>query len=112
MFSCCRPWFCWRCVANQRVYGCRRSSSAPCPRCSLCYDVRGLGYNEDPQRYWQSGVSLLHHGWKPLAPLWLFAGLVSRDVLAYRQSVRRDPIPSHRLCLLTYPRGRVWEPLA
>ena len=58
------------------------------PTLFALYDVRSLGYNEDPQRYWQSGVSLLHHSWKPLAPLWLFGGLLWRDLALARQDAR------------------------
>ncbi len=41
------------------------------------YDLPGLGYNEDPQVYWRPATSLLHHGGKPIAALWLLAGLVA-----------------------------------
>ena len=41
------------------------------------YDLPGLGYNEDPQVYWRPATSLLHHGGKPVAALWLLAGLVA-----------------------------------
>ena len=57
-----------------------------CPTLFALYDVRGLGYNEDPQRYWQPAISLLHHGWKPLAPLWLLGGVLVRDWLTQRQA--------------------------
>ena len=44
------------------------------------YDLPGLGYNEDPQAYWHRDISLLHHGLKPLGPLWLLTGLLWRSV--------------------------------
>lgn len=45
------------------------------PGLFFLYDLPGLGYNEDPQAYWRPAVSILHHAWKPLAPLWLLGGL-------------------------------------
>jgi hypothetical protein len=50
----------------------------------VLYDVPSIGYNEDPQRYWRPAVSLLHHGWKPIAPLWLMTALVLREWLGSR----------------------------
>jgi hypothetical protein len=44
------------------------------------YDLPGIGYNEDPQVYWRPATSLLHHGGKPLAPLWLMAGLLAQSL--------------------------------
>ena len=44
------------------------------PGLFVFYDVRGLGYNEDPQSYWHPAVSLIQHGWKPLAALWMLGG--------------------------------------
>lgn len=57
------------------------------PSLFALYDVRGLGYNEDPQRYWQPAVSLLHHGWKPLASVWLFVALLWRAWGAERRGL-------------------------
>jgi len=45
------------------------------PTLFALYDVPNIGYNEDPQRYWLPAVSLLHHAWKPVAPLWLSLAL-------------------------------------
>jgi len=44
------------------------------------YDLPGIGYNEDPQVYWRPATSLLHHGVKPLAPLWLMTGLLVQSL--------------------------------
>lgn len=44
------------------------------------YDLPGIGYNEDPQVYWRPATSLLHHGGKPLAPLWLMTGLLTQSL--------------------------------
>ena len=50
------------------------------PTLFALYDVLGIGYNEDPQRYWLPAVSLLHHAWKPVAPLWLSLALGTQAV--------------------------------
>jgi hypothetical protein len=55
------------------------------PTLFALYDVPGLGYNEDPQHYWLPTVSLLHHAWKPVAPLWLAGAL---GVQAFRLAGR------------------------
>lgn len=44
------------------------------------YDLPHLGYNEEPQPYWSHAVSLIQHGWKPLAPLWLMGGLLAMSL--------------------------------
>lgn len=44
------------------------------------YDLPHLGYNEEPQPYWSGAVSLIQHGWKPLAPLWLMGGLLAQSL--------------------------------
>lgn len=69
---------------------------AALPCAFVLYDVGGIGYNEDPQFYWQSSVSLLHHVWKPLAALWLMAAVTLRSfhldsVVTKRAHVR--PLP-------------------
>lgn len=60
------------------------------------YDLPGAGYNEDPQVYWRPATSLLHHGGKPLAPLWLMAGLLVQS-LAQKRAI---PPPRRRLASL------------
>ena len=57
------------------------------PTLFALYDVPGIGYNEDPQRYWLPAVSLLHHAWKPVAPLWLAGAL---GIQAFRHSGVQD----------------------
>lgn len=47
------------------------------PSLFALYDLPHLGYNEEPQPYWSHAVSLIQHGWKPLAPLWLTGGLLA-----------------------------------
>lgn len=54
---------------------------AALPTLFALYDLPALGYNEDPQRYWTAAVSLLHHAWKPVAPLWLFGALFVRSLV-------------------------------
>lgn len=46
------------------------------PSLFVLYDLPGLEFNEDPQIYWHHNISVLHHGYKPLAPLWLMVGLL------------------------------------
>ena len=53
------------------------------PGLFVLYDVPNIGYNEDPQRYFLPAVSLLHHAWKPVAPLWLSVAI---GVQAFRYS--------------------------
>jgi len=78
------------------------------------YDVPGIGYNEDPQVYWRSATSLLHHGGKPPAPLWLMAGLLvqsrARPVLQ-TLPLRRKPLASFAalgVCGLALGGGLFW----
>ena len=78
------------------------------------YDVPSIGYNEDPQVYWRSATSLLHHGGKPLAPLWLMAGLLvqsrARPVLQ-TLPLRRKPLASFAalgVCGLALGGGLFW----
>jgi len=47
------------------------------PGLFVLYDLRGLPVGDDPQFYWQPAVSLLHHAFKPLAPLWLLGGILA-----------------------------------
>ena len=60
------------------------------PGLFFLYDLPGLGYNEDPQAYWHPAVSLLHHAWKPLAPLWLLGGLTLAGIQGDRLRVGRS----------------------
>jgi predicted double-glycine peptidase len=53
---------------------------AAVPTLFVLYDVHGLGFNEDPQRYWRPAVSLLQHGLKPLSAIWLLAGAVGMSL--------------------------------
>ncbi len=55
---------------------------AAIPTPFVLYDVPGIGYNEDPQRYWTPAISLLHHGWKPVAAMWLFGAVVVRSLVS------------------------------
>jgi len=71
------------------------------PTLFALYDIPGIGYNEDPQRYWLPAVSLLHHAWKPVAPLWLCTGIaiteLRRSIVAHRPgSVLWKPSPRLR----------------
>ena len=60
------------------------------------YDLPGIGYNEDPQVYWRPATSLLHHTGKPLAPLWLLAGLLAQSLAQPAWKIAR---PAHRRTL-------------
>ncbi len=68
------------------------------PGLFVLYDLPGIGYNEEPEAYWRHATSLLHHGGKPVAALWLLTGLVARSLA--RPS--RWAVPPHRR--LTHPR--------
>ncbi len=70
---------------------------AAVPTLFVLYDVHGLGFNEDPQGYWRPGVSLLHHGFKPLSALWLLMGTVSQSLPALPVAIR------------TLHTGRAWR---
>lgn len=54
------------------------------PSLFALYDLPHLGYNEEPQPYWSRAVSLIQHGWKPLAPLWLMSGLLATSLRGTR----------------------------
>ena len=73
------------------------------------YDLPSLGYNEDPQVYWRPATSLLHHGSKPLAPLWLMAGLLFQGLPVRRaRPVRRASLAALGACALVLGGGLVW----
>ena len=74
------------------------------------YDLPGIGYNEDPQVYWRPATSLLHHGIKPLAPLWLLAGLLAQSVpqKVPRRGFRLASRAALGACVLVLLAGLVW----
>lgn len=54
------------------------------PGLFFLYDLPGLGFTKDPQAYWNPTTSLLHHAWKPIAPLWLLGGLTLISIRSKR----------------------------
>jgi hypothetical protein len=63
------------------------------------YDIRSLPVGDDPQFYWKPAVSLLHHAFKPLAPLWLLGAIAAPHAKsAYASIMDRigRPIPSRK----------------
>ncbi|MGV3719791.1 MAG: cysteine peptidase family C39 domain-containing protein [Actinomycetota bacterium] len=70
------------------------------PTLFALYDVPGIGYNEDPQRYWVPSVSLLHHAWKPVAPLWLTLGIALSAWRSSREGSRSRVAPPTRASAL------------
>ena len=76
------------------------------------YDVPSIGYNEDPQVYWRPATSLLHHGGKPLAPLWLMAGLLIQSRARINQAAprraRSASLAALGACGLAFGGGLFW----
>ena len=80
---------------------------AALPTLFALYDVRGLGFNEDPQGYWRPAVSLLQHGLKPISALWLLAGVAWQGLPTLRTVAWPKAAPAWRrrfvACLLAAP---------
>jgi len=79
------------------------------PSLFALYDLPGLGYNEDPQVYWRPATSLLHHGSKPLAPLWLMVALLLQSFpLRHAVPARRASLAAWGACAIALGGGLVW----